>query len=80
MNTPAPTIAIVVRHDVRHAYATMSLRAGANLEIVSSRLGHATVAFTLDTYTEGVPMPRRRPAICSSTPPGGPDRPPLNLS
>ena len=24
-------------------------------KIVSSRLGHATVAFTLDTYTEDIP-------------------------
>ncbi|MEU3643215.1 site-specific integrase [Lentzea sp. NPDC034063] len=35
-------------HDVRHTYATMSLRAGVHPKIVSSRLGHATVAFTLD--------------------------------
>ena len=33
----------------------MSLRAGVNPKIVSARLGHATVAFTLDTYTEDVP-------------------------
>jgi integrase len=32
-----------------------SLRAGVNPKIVSARLGHATVAFTLDTYTEDVP-------------------------
>ncbi|MHA6622890.1 tyrosine-type recombinase/integrase [Pseudonocardia sp. DLS-67] len=42
-------------HDVRHTYATMALRAGVNPKIVSERLGHATVAFTLDTYTEDVP-------------------------
>jgi integrase len=42
-------------HDVRHTYATMSLRAGVNPKIVSQRLGHATVAFTLDVYTEDVP-------------------------
>jgi hypothetical protein len=33
----------------------MSLRAGVSPKIVSTRLGHATVAFTLDTYTEDVP-------------------------
>ncbi len=38
-------------HDVRHTYATISLRTGVHPKIVSSRLGHATVAFTLDTYT-----------------------------
>jgi integrase len=45
----------ITLHDVRHTYATMSLRAGVNPKIVSARLGHATVAFTLDTYTEDVP-------------------------
>ncbi|MEV6236583.1 tyrosine-type recombinase/integrase [Lentzea sp. NPDC051838] len=41
-------------HDVRHTYATISLRSGVHPKIVSSRLGHATVAFTLDTYTGDV--------------------------
>jgi len=45
----------ITLHAVRHTYATMSLRAGVNPKIVSNRLGHATVAFTLDTYTEDVP-------------------------
>lgn len=45
----------ITLHAVRHTYATMSLRAGVSPKIVSSRLGHATVAFTLDTYTEDVP-------------------------
>lgn len=45
----------ITLHDVRHTYATMSLRAGVNPKIVSARLGHANVAFTLDTYTEDVP-------------------------
>lgn len=45
----------ITLHDVRHTYATMSLRAGVNPKIVSTRLGHASVAFTLDTYTEDVP-------------------------
>jgi integrase len=44
----------ITLHGVRHTYATMSLRAGVNPKIVSARLGHATVAFTLDTYTADV--------------------------
>jgi len=44
-------LAPITLHGVRHTYATMSLRAGVNPKIVSARLGHATVAFTLDTYT-----------------------------
>ncbi len=38
-------------HDVRHSYATIALRSGVHPKIVSTRLGHATVAFTLDTYS-----------------------------
>jgi hypothetical protein len=30
------------------------LKSGAHPKIVSERLGHATVAFTLDIYTHGV--------------------------
>jgi integrase len=41
-------------HDIRHTYATISLRAGVHPKIVSSRLGHATVAFTLDTYSADI--------------------------
>jgi integrase len=38
-------------HDVRHTYATAALRAGVHPKIVSERLGHASVAFTLQTYS-----------------------------
>ena len=37
-------------HDLRHTYATLSLQTGANIKTVSSMLGHATTAFTLDRY------------------------------
>jgi integrase len=40
---------------VRHSYATIALRSGTHPKIVSSRLGHSTVAFTLDTYSDDVP-------------------------
>lgn len=46
---------IIRLHDVRHTYATMALRAGINPKIVSTRLGHASVAFTLEVYTADVP-------------------------
>jgi integrase len=42
-------------HDVRHTYATMALRARVDPKIVSERLGHAAIAFTLETYTDSVP-------------------------
>jgi hypothetical protein len=34
-------------HDVRHTHATHLLATGANVRIVSERLGHASVAFTV---------------------------------
>ena len=37
-------------HDLRHTYATLSLQTGANIKTVSTQLGHATTAFTLDRY------------------------------
>jgi integrase len=42
-------------HDLRHTYATLSLQAGVQAKVVSERLGHATVAFTLDTYSHVLP-------------------------
>lgn len=37
-------------HDLRHTHATHLLAAGQNPKLVSDRLGHASVGFTLDTY------------------------------
>lgn len=42
-------------HDLRHTHATLMLKSGVHPKIVSERLGHATVSFTLDTYTHVVP-------------------------
>ncbi len=42
-------------YDCRHTCATLLLEAGANAKIVSERLGHSTVAFTLDRYAHVLP-------------------------
>lgn len=42
-------------HDLRHTHATLALAAGVHPKVVSERLGHATVAFTLDVYSHTVP-------------------------
>ncbi len=42
-------------HDLRHTHATLMLKSGVHPKIVSERLGHASVAFTLDTYSHVVP-------------------------
>lgn len=41
-------------HDLRHSHATQMLRAGIHPKVVSERLGHAKVGFTMDTYTHAV--------------------------
>ena len=42
-------------HDLRHIHATHLLVAGVNVKVVSERLGHASVAFTLNTYAHVMP-------------------------
>lgn len=42
-------------HDLRHTHATIALGAGVHPKVVSDRLGHSTVAFTLDVYSHCVP-------------------------
>lgn len=37
-------------HDLRHSYAVASLRSGDDIKTVQENLGHATAAFTLNTY------------------------------
>lgn len=42
-------------HDLRHSHATMLLRQGIHPKVVSERLGHASIAITLDTYSHVLP-------------------------
>ncbi len=42
-------------HDLRHTAATFMLAAGIHPKVVSERLGHATVAITLDIYSHVMP-------------------------
>ncbi len=42
-------------HDLRHTHASHLLMAGINVKVVSERLGHASVSFTLDTYGHVMP-------------------------
>lgn len=47
-----PTIRL---HDLRHTHATLALQAGVHAKVVSERLGHSTIAITLDTYSHAIP-------------------------
>ena len=49
-------------HDLRHTSATLSLLAGVPAKVVSDRLGHTSVAFTLDTYAHVLPEQQREAA------------------
>ena len=40
---------------MRHTPATMLLREGVHPKVVSERLGHASIAITLDTYSHVMP-------------------------
>jgi integrase len=42
-------------YDLRHSCATFMLANGENAKVVSERLGHTSVAFTLDTYAHVLP-------------------------
>ena len=42
-------------HDLRHIHATLALQAGVHPKVVSERLGHSTVAMTLDIYSHAIP-------------------------
>jgi integrase len=42
-------------HDLRHTHATIALEAGVHPKVVSERIGHSSVAFTLDIYSHAIP-------------------------
>ena len=49
-------------HDLRHSAATMLLVAGVHPKVVQERLGHSTVAMTLDVYSHVLPSMQQEPA------------------
>lgn len=42
-------------HGLRHTHATLLLKSGVPLKVVSERLGHSTPAFTMATYQHILP-------------------------
>jgi integrase len=42
-------------HDLRHTHATLLLKAGVPIKVVSVRLGHSTPGFTMATYQHVIP-------------------------
>ena len=42
-------------HDLRHSHATHLLAAGIHPKIAQERLGHSSIAVTMDTYSHAMP-------------------------
>jgi integrase len=42
-------------HDLRHTHATLLLKSGVHVKVVSERLGHANIAFTMNVYQHVLP-------------------------
>ena len=59
---PYPKLPALTFHGLRHTWATLALRVGIHPKVVSDRLGHSTIAVTLDTYSHAVPALEEEPA------------------
>ena len=51
---------VIRLHDLRHTHATLLIDAGVPVKVVSERLGHATAAFTIETYQHVLPAMQTR--------------------
>ncbi len=51
----AAGLPVVVMHGARHTFASFAIAAGVNIKALSTYMGHATVAITLDTYGHLLP-------------------------
>ena len=49
-------------HDLRHSHASQLLKQGVHPKIVQERLGHSSIAVTLDTYSHVAPSLQRAAA------------------
>lgn len=42
-------------HDLRHTHGTLLIKEGVPMKVVSERLGHSNIAFTMQTYQHVLP-------------------------
>ncbi len=52
---PRAGVPVIRLNDLRHTHGTLLIAAGLPVKVVSERLGHATPAFTIDTYQHVLP-------------------------
>jgi integrase len=50
-------------HDLRHSAATILLMAGIHPKVVQERMGHSTIAMTLDVYSHVLPSMQQEAAV-----------------
>ncbi len=48
-------VPVIRLHDLRHTHATLLIKSGVPVKVVSERLGHATPTFTIETYQHVLP-------------------------
>jgi integrase len=53
-------VKIIRVHDARHTRASLMLKQGIHPEAIQERLGHASIAITLDTYSHVAPTGCKR--------------------
>ena len=61
-------------YNLRHTAASLALRAGVDVKVVSAMLGHASVTLTLDTYAHIIESQQEDPADRMERVLGGSDR------
>jgi len=48
-------VKVIRLHDARHTHASLMLKQNVHPKVVQERLGHSTIAITLDTYSHVSP-------------------------
>ncbi len=52
---PASPLPRLRLHDLRHTWATLALAAGIHPKVVEERLGHSSIATTMNVYSNAAP-------------------------
>lgn len=68
---PALDVPKIRLHDTRHCHATLLLAQGVPIKVVSQRLGHHTIALTMDIYAHVLPAMDRDAAAAIGRALGG---------
>lgn len=57
--TDLPDLPVITLHELRHTHATLLLQAGVQPKVVQERLGHSTIAITMNIYSHVMPTMQR---------------------